>query len=118
MRGDAPVESPLEERERLIRREWIERRTGIETEISLRSDPSPEAADRVDADVKIRKVVFGDDFVLGVMKRDRGCDRFERRADIRYDGTQPKADPGTAEPPAQFAVRQCRDDQAVVRDAS
>jgi len=118
MRGDAPVESPLQERERLVRWQRIEWRTGIVPKVSERLNPPPQPAHRVDGDVKIGEVGVAYYFVLRVMKRDRGCDRFERRTDIRYDGTQSKADPGTAEPPAQFAVRQCRDDQAVVRDAS
>ena len=44
MRGNAPVQSPLEQRERLACRERLERRIGVEAKQRLRPDPSPKSA--------------------------------------------------------------------------
>jgi hypothetical protein len=96
VRGDAPVESPFQEWERLIRCERVERRIRIEPEVGLRPDPPPQAADGVDGDMKVREVRVGDHLVLGVMERNRRRNRLERRVDIRNDGTQSQAESGAA----------------------
>ena len=77
VRGDRPVQTPLEQGKCLVARERLERRCAIEMEYRFWADPATNSPSALDRQVEIGEGIGRDDLMRGVVEIDAPLDDLE-----------------------------------------